>query len=176
MNRKPIETDAFLLQTCRAWSTDWFILTAGDFATGEFNFMTVAWGSFGVMWARPMAHVVVRPSRYTYTFIERYDTFTLSAFPKTLKPALSLCGAKSGRDIDKVKESGLTPVASSQAAAPGFAEAELIVECRKIYAHDFQPSRFMADFIEPCYNGRDYHRSYYGEILAIHGTDAYASI
>jgi flavin reductase (DIM6/NTAB) family NADH-FMN oxidoreductase RutF len=145
----------------------WLLLTAGDFQQGRFNTMTVSWGSIGVMWNRPFVQVVVRPTRYTYEFMEGYSTFTLCALPESRRSALDLLGSRSGRDGDKIRASGLTPVASTRVAAPGFAEAELVVECRKIYSDDFDPARFLDPKIEGNYPRKDYHRIYFGEILAI---------
>ena len=125
------------------------------------------------MWGRPFAQVVVRRSRYTYEFMEQYDTFTLSAFPEDYRDAMLLLGTKSGRDGDKIGEAGLTPIASAHVAAPGFAEAELILECRKLYWADMDPSHFIDPAIEGNYPHEDYHRIYYGQIVAIHGSDAY---
>ena len=168
-----IPVDEFQTRCHYLWDSRWLVLTAGDLKAERFNMMTVAWGSFGTMWSRPFAQVVVRPTRHTYQFIEEFDTFTLCAFPEACRPLLSLLGSKSGRDIDKVRESGLTPLPSLAAAAPGFAEAELIVECRKIYSDDFDPKRFLDPAIEKKYPQKDYHRVYYGEILAVRGTGEY---
>ena len=155
------------------WDRQWFLLTAGDFATGTFNTMTVSWGSLGVMWGRPFAQVVVRPVRHTFQFIEKFDSFTLSAFPDDCHDALLLLGSKSGRDGDKIAESGLTPQASTRVGAPGFAEAELVLECRKIYSDDFDPARFLDPTIDRNYPEKDYHRMYFGEIVAVAGTAKY---
>jgi flavin reductase (DIM6/NTAB) family NADH-FMN oxidoreductase RutF len=171
--RVPIPFDEFLVKAHHLWAKQWLLLTAGDFAGGRFNTMTVGWGSVGTMWGRPFAQVVVRPIRYTYEFIERYDTFTLCAFPQRHRRALNLLGTKSGRDGDKIAEAGLTPVASTQVAAPGFAEADLILECRKIYWDDMAPSRFLDPTIEGNYPNKDYHRIYFGQILAIYGAGHY---
>jgi flavin reductase (DIM6/NTAB) family NADH-FMN oxidoreductase RutF len=171
--RVPIPFDEFLVKAHHLWAKQWLLLTAGDFAGGRFNTMTVGWGSVGTMWGRPFAQVVVRPIRYTYEFIERYDTFTLCAFPQRYRRALNLLGTKSGRDGDKIAEAGLTPVASTQVAAPGFAEADLILECRKIYWDDMAPSRFLDPTIEGNYPNKDYHRIYFGQILAIYGAGHY---
>jgi flavin reductase (DIM6/NTAB) family NADH-FMN oxidoreductase RutF len=116
---------------------------------------------------------VVRPSRYTYEFIEQYDTFTLGAFPEECRDAMLLLGTKSGRDGDKIAESGLTPIASALVAAPSFAEAELILECRKIYWADMDAAHFLDVSIESNYPNKDYHRIYFGQIVAIYGSDAY---
>ncbi len=135
--------------------------------------MTVGWGAFGVMWARPMAMIVVRPIRYTHGFTERHDTFTLSAFPESLRPALEYCGSHSGRDGDKAKACGITPVPARAVKAPAFAEAELVVECRKTYVDRIEPGHFLADWIEANYPKKDYHTMYFGEIVAISGTTKY---
>jgi flavin reductase (DIM6/NTAB) family NADH-FMN oxidoreductase RutF len=171
--RKPIPFDQFTVKTHHLWDKQWLLLTAGDFASDDFNSMTVGWGSFGTMWSKPFAQVVVRPIRYTYEFMERYDTFTLCAFPEEHRQALQFMGTKSGRDHDKVAETGLTPLASTEIAAPGFAEAELIVECRKIYWDDMTPANFLDPSIEKQYPQQHYHRIYLGEIVAIQGESSY---
>ena len=169
MKRQSILVEKFLVTTHARWAQQWMLLTAGDFNKGHFNTMTVGWGSFGTMWNRPFAQVVVRPTRYTYEFMERYDTFTLCGFPKAYQKALTLLGSKSGRDGDKIAEAGLTPIAALHIAAPAFEEADLIVECRKIYWDDFEPNQFLDPTIESNYPLKDYHRVYFGEIVSISG-------
>ena len=174
MDRHPIPFDKFLLKTHALWNDQWMLLTAGDFREGHFNAMTVGWGSFGTMWSKPFVQIVVRPTRYTFEFMEKYETFTLCAFPEQYRPAVELLGSKSGRDGDKIAEAGITPIAASQVAAPGFAEAELIVECRKMYWDDFEPEQFLDPSIGNNYPLKDYHRVYFGQIVAISGVSAYA--
>ena len=149
------------------WDQKWFLLTAGDFERGEFNCMTVSWGSLGIMWNRPFAQVVVRPTRYTFEFTEKFDTFTLCAFDHAYRRALQSLGSKSGRHGDKIAEAGLTPCASGIVAAPSFEEAELIIECKKIYWQDMDNSHFLDPALERNYPSQDYHRIYFGEILKI---------
>jgi flavin reductase (DIM6/NTAB) family NADH-FMN oxidoreductase RutF len=115
----------------------------------------------------------VRHSRYTFEFMEQYDTFTLSAFPPEYQEALSLLGNRSGRNGDKISTSGLTPQASSLVAAPCFQEAELVIECRKMYWNDLNPVHFLDEAIYEKYPNRDFHRIYYGEVLKIFATDHY---
>jgi flavin reductase (DIM6/NTAB) family NADH-FMN oxidoreductase RutF len=150
-------------------------LTAGENAPGKFNTMTVSWGGLGEVWNKPMAMVLVRPSRYTFEFIDKNADFTLCVLPGEFKDQLTLCGTRSGRAIDKIQATGLTPLTSSVVAAPGFNEAELIIECRKMYYDDIKPANFLSPHIEGNYNGKDYHRLYFGEILSIHGTPAYSA-
>jgi flavin reductase (DIM6/NTAB) family NADH-FMN oxidoreductase RutF len=173
MKRVPLSFDTFALPVIHSFKDRWMLLTAGMNAPGEFNSMTVSWGGLGAIWNKPFAMVMVRPSRFTYAFIEKHDTFTLSAFSGEYKDQLTLCGTRSGRAIDKVKACGLTPIPSSAIAAPGYEEAELILECRKMYYDDIKPDHFLAGHIEANYGGRDYHRLYFGEIVALHGTSDY---
>jgi flavin reductase (DIM6/NTAB) family NADH-FMN oxidoreductase RutF len=173
MNRSPVPWEDLTVRIHHLWEEQWFLLTAGNFGAGHYNTMTVAWGSLGVMWNRPFAQVVVRPTRHTHQFMEQFGTFTLCAFPEQHRDALNLLGTRSGRDGDKIAASGLTPVASTAVAAPGFAEAELILECRKIYSDDLDPARFLDPAIERNYPKKDYHRIYFGEIVAIEATEGY---
>jgi len=153
------------------WDTDWLLLTSGDFIKSSYNAMTVAWGSIGNMWNLPIAMVVVRPTRYTYGFINTYPTFSLCGFPKEYRSALNLLGTKSGRDGDKISEAGLTQTASEKIDAPTYKEADLSIECRKIYFHDFNPKQFLDDRIEKHYASKDYHRMIFGEILMVNGNE-----
>lgn len=172
MSRELIEIKDFNLNIFQEWNPGWFLLAAGDFSTGQYNAMTVSWGSMGIMWGKPFVQVVVRPTRYTYQFMEQSPTFTLCAFSKKYVGALNLLGMKSGRQGDKISESKLTPVASTRVAAPSFAEADLAIECQKMYYDDLEPTHFLAAHIAPHYNG-DFHRVYYGEIAAIWGVERY---
>jgi hypothetical protein len=132
MTRVPIAIQTFVTKPIHLWDIQWLLLTSGDFSRNSFNAMTVGWGSLGYMWRKPFVQVVVRPVRYTYEFIEKYDTFTLCAFPKKFHSAMQLLGTKSGRNGDKISESGLTPMASTMISAPGYAEA--MMYARRIFS------------------------------------------
>jgi flavin reductase (DIM6/NTAB) family NADH-FMN oxidoreductase RutF len=170
---KHISSLEFLPLINDLWLNQWFLLTSGDFDAGHYNTMAVAWGSFGIMWQKPIATVVVRPTRYTFEFIEKYETFTLTAFDLKYKDQLKLLGTKSGRDGDKIAEAGFDIVPSEKVDAPAFKQAELIIECKKIYWDDFKPENFLDPAIEEKYPKKDYHRMYFGEILAIKGVEKY---
>ena len=103
MKRQAIPLDQFHIKAHARWE-QWLLLTCGDFAKSDFNAMIVAWGSFGTIWNKPFAQVVVHPTRHTYDFMEKYDSFTLSGFPVQHQEALQLLGTKSGRDGDKITE------------------------------------------------------------------------
>lgn len=170
MMRTDIPIEKFLAPAAYDWERQGLLLAAGDFDKKDYNCMTVGWGSFGVMWNKPFALVVVRPTRHTWHFMEKSDSFTLCAFSEEYRPALDYLGSHSGREGDKVKASGLTPIASRVVRSPGFQEAELVVECRKIYFGDLDPSHFLDPQIEESYPKKDYHRMYFGWIVAVSGT------
>ena len=82
----------------------WMLITAGT--PEHCNTMTASWGSLGVLWGKNVATIYIRPQRYTYEFVERSDFFTLAFFGREYHKALALCGAKSGREVDKAKACG----------------------------------------------------------------------
>jgi flavin reductase (DIM6/NTAB) family NADH-FMN oxidoreductase RutF len=169
MNLKPIAIEDFSTRIFHLFDEQWLLLACGDFTRKHFNAMTVSWGSMGTIWERPFVQVVVRPTRYTAEFMNQYDTFTVSAFGAEYRDALTLLGSTSGRDGDKIARSGLTAVASHKVEAPGFAEAELILECRKLFWQDIDPAHFVDPSIENHYPEKDYHRVFFGEVLGIWG-------
>ena len=147
-----------------AFHHGWALLTAG--VPGDMNTMTVSWGSVGSLWNKSVATVYVRPTRYTYEFMEKYDCFTISFFPEKHRPALALLGRESGRDGDKIAKAGLTPVTFGNGVT--FAEAKTTLLCRKLYAQDMDPSQIPQDVLNRFYpEGETFHRIYIGEILEI---------
>ena len=153
----PVETTLTLI------GDKWMLITAGT--AERCNTMTASWGGIGVMWGKNVAVTVIRPQRYTKEFVESHDCFTLSFYPEEYKKALSLCGSKSGRDTDKIREAELTPVFDAQ--APYFAESRLSLVCRKLYYQDMDPSHFLDPTLENNYKNGDYHRIYVGEIVKV---------
>lgn len=153
--------------TCKPvdlWMNQWFLLTSGT--DEDCNMMTVAWGSIGCMWSKPFVQIVVRPQRHTFGYLEKSDSFTLCAFPDKYRKALQTLGSTSGRDGDKLSKTDLTLRKSSKIAAPGYNEASLILECKIIFSQDFDPAGFKDASIESNYPNKDYHRVYFGEIVA----------
>ncbi len=142
-------------------SKEWMLVTAGS--EQKNNTMTASWGGVGVLWNKNVSFVFIRPQRYTLGFIEQQDCYSLCFFDEEYRAALSYCGTKSGRDVDKVKETGLTPVYDE--AAPYFAQAKLVLICRKLYKQDIDASCILADGIDHAnYPNKDYHKMFIGEI------------
>lgn len=142
----------------------WMLITAGS--AERCNTMTASWGGLGVIWGAPAATCYIRPQRYTKEFVDREECFTLSFFGEELRKQLSLCGSKSGRDVDKVKECGFT-VQTARCGAPYFEEADLVLVCRKRFAQEMDPDNMAQDVKEKWYSNQDYHTMYIGEIVEI---------
>ena len=124
---------------------DNMLITAGT--AGRFNTMTAAWGGLGVLWGRNAATVYINPARYTFGFANESDFFTLCFFEPEYHDKLMFCGTHSGRDTDKVKECGFTPMIS-ECGAVYFAEASMVFVCKKMYSDDFRQ-----EFIRDGYAG-----------------------
>jgi flavin reductase (DIM6/NTAB) family NADH-FMN oxidoreductase RutF len=145
---------------------EWFLISAGT--PESFNTMTASWGTMGILWNKPIAICFIRPSRYTYNFMENSDVYTLSFLGTQNKAFHKVCGSKSGRDIDKIKETGLLPVLTENKSV-SYEQARLVFECRKIYFDDLKPELFLQKNIDKeIYESKDYHRMYFGEILNVY--------
>lgn len=137
------------------FATDWALLTAGT--PEHWNTMTIGWGGLGTLWSKPVATVYVRPDRYTHEFMEEGDRFSIAFFGEEHKKKLSFCGSHSGKDVDKTT-CGLTPMAL-EGGGVAFEEAELIIECRTIYAQDFEA---------PCFRDESVRDRVYGAGAPLH--------
>jgi flavin reductase (DIM6/NTAB) family NADH-FMN oxidoreductase RutF len=145
-------------------SKHWMLITAGK--ADAYNTMTASWGGLGNLYQSPVAFCFINPARYTYRFMENNDTYTLTFFPDEYKSALKLLGTKSGRDGDKVKESGLTPV-TTPSGNQTFQEASLIIECQKMVAQSLNPEALKDDALKQEWEGKAMHKMYIGKILRV---------
>ena len=139
---------------------DWGLVCACD--GGEWNGMTVSWGGVGELWSKEVVMTFIRPQRYTNQLMDKSGYFTLSFFNADKNDALKICGSKSGRDCDKMKLAGLTPVYDGEAVYPE--EARLVIICRKIAVQKMDNAGFVDKSIEENYPSGDYHYVYIGEI------------
>lgn len=146
----------------------WMLITAGT--ADRCNTMTASWGGLGVIWGAPAATCYIRPQRYTKEFVDREEYFTLAFFGEASRKALQLCGSKSGRDIDKVKECSFT-VKTAACGAPYFEEAELVLVCRKRFAQPMDPACIPQEIKTKWYPQEDYHTLYIGEIIEVLAKD-----
>ncbi len=161
MGLKEIDIKDFSVKPFSLIGDEWMLITSGD--EKGYNTMTASWGGVGVLWNKNVAFSFIRPQRYTFEFVEKNEYYTLSFYPDNMKQALTLCGRKSGRDCNKVKEAGLSPIFNEK--APYFEGAKLVLICKKLYNQFFTPECFVEKELEINYPNKDYHKMYIGEIV-----------
>ena len=135
------------------------------------NIMTIGWGAIGLMWGRPVFIVLVRPSRYTYSRLEEIEEFTVNVPSKELAKAALHCGTVSGRNHDKFKDLNLTEIASQEVQVPMIKECHINYECRSQHKNDLIPEILNKAVKKQFYPEDDFHRLYFGEILATYANE-----
>lgn len=161
---KPLDIKEFTPNVYGAFGSQNALLTAGD--KTACNTMTIGWCQVGRVWSMPVCTVYVRPERYTYQFMEQHAYFTVSVLPLSEKRTMQLCGTRSGREVDKIKECGLT-LRYGAGDAPYFEEAEWVLVCKKVYVQDMQADCILDQDHIPAHYGEKggLHRIYTGEII-----------
>lgn len=161
---KPVDLKQVTMDPFTMIGKEWMLISAGSEET--YNMMTASWGGLGIMWNKSVSAIVLRPQRYTLEFIDQSEYYALSFFGDNCRSALNYCGAHSGRDVDKEKETGLTPVFDAE--APYFSEARLVLICRKLYKQRIDPNGFFDQTIDKQnYPQKDYHDTIIGEIVKV---------
>lgn len=143
---------------------EWMLVTAGT--PEKFNMMTASWGGTGILWGKTVAFIFIRPERYTYEFIEKGDTLTLSFLGEAHRDIHKICGSQSGRDIDKVAASGLKPYVTENGNI-AYEQARLILECKKLYADFIDADNFVDKLLISRWYGEGhggFHKMYILEI------------
>lgn len=140
---------------------DWMLVTAGD--EEEANTMTASWGGVGVMWGKDVAYVFIRQTRYTKEFIDRQGRFSLSFPGEEYRKAMNLLGTVSGRDRDKIAESGMN--VAYEEGVPYIQEADTVMICKALSATDLTMDQMLDKDIEPkWYADGNIHTMYVAEI------------
>ena len=135
---------------------DWMLITAGN--DSAWNTMTASYGQMGSLWGANVATVYVRPQRYTKEFIDAQPRLSLSFFDGR-KKEMGLLGSVSGRERDKIAESGLHLTMLD--GVPTFEEARLVLVGQKLYADELKPEKFIVpEYDAKNYAAKDYHTVY----------------
>lgn len=147
------------------FADNWFVVSSGD--STKFNEMTISWGNLGHVWEEPAVTIYIRNTRHTYSFIEKGKYFVLNGFEEKYRDKVKFIGTHSGRDTDKVKETGLTPK-FTELGNPYFDEANLVIECEKIYYDDIDRAQLFEKG-QKMYSSdsKETHRMYIGRIVNI---------
>lgn len=143
---------------------EWMLIGAEK--EGKVNAMTASWGGVGVLWNKNVVFGFVRPQRYTKEFLDAGDRFSLSFFDESYRETLGYFGRVSGRDEDKIANSGLQ--IDHCEGAPYFADGNLILLCKKLYVGSISPdSILLPEIDQKMYPDKDYHAVYIGEIVKV---------
>ncbi len=155
-----------------AFETGGAFIVAVD-GNGKANPMTIGWGLIGIVWSRPVFAAYIRVSRYTHECLREAATFTINVpRPGELVDELMLCGTKSGRDLDKAAEAGLTMIASKVVETPTIKECALHYECRTVARSQQTRADFNSnDVLDQFYATGDHHLIVHGEIVASYAMD-----
>ena len=143
---------------------EWMLITAGT--DEKFNMMTASMGGLGIYNGKPIAFCFIKPSRYTYQLMETNNTYTLTFYTEAYREALRYCGSNSGRDMDKVNGSGLTPI-TTPLGSKAFSEAWLIIECRKLVGQSITNEAIYDEKMKANTVGDQLHKMYMGEIVNV---------
>ncbi len=108
------------------------VLIIGTYgADGKPNIMNAAWG--GIASSKPPCiSVSLREATLTYHNIQQSKAFTVNIPSERYFKEADFVGIVSGRDIDKFKETGLTPEKSKLVNAPIVKEFPYALECNLI--------------------------------------------
>lgn len=166
------EVDAFkyVVETNKLLKGGGLLLVAKG-KTGKPNAMTIGWGFLGTMWSRPVFIVAVRKSRHTYKLLEESTTFSVCLPSRDMKEALTICGTKSGRDMDKFNEMGFTELDGKKIGTPYIKECPVHIECKVIYKDTMIPGQLNEEVEKKMYSTLDMHTLYYGEIKGVFASD-----
>lgn len=157
----PKEIDKNVFETI---GRQWMLISAGD--EKSMNTMTASWGGLGVLWNKNVCFAFIRDSRYTLEFVDNNDFFSLSFFGGNYMKELTFCGRNSGRNTDKLKETGLIPVFDAE--APYFEQAETVLVCKKLYKQKMNAESFIdKSLVEKNYSDNDWHEFFVGEIVKV---------
>ena len=163
MRRKIGFFDAFS-ETMEQLGKNGCILVVGE----QGNPMAIGWGTVGIVWGRPVFIVLVRPSRYSFGLIENCSQFSVNVPTESLKKEVTLCGTKSGRDIDKVKRCNFTLEKGKIISVPYIKECSIHYECKIIHKNNVINAALNRDIAEEYYPKSDLHTVYFGEIVGVY--------
>lgn len=160
-NFKPISPNE-LENALKLIGSDWMLITVKDEKNGRVNAMTASWGAMGVLWNKNICICFVRPQRHTHALLETEKTFSIAFLDEKDRTALRFCGSKSGKDIDKLLECGLSTTECS--GVPIIKEAKLVLMCETLYQDELRESAFLDKALLSNYANGDYHTFYVCEI------------
>ncbi len=174
MPKQPIAYDDYFPQVNKILASTGLLLAAGS-PDKPTNAMTIGWGAIGVTWGKPTWTVLVRPSRFTYQLIEEAGDFTVNVPSPDLADACTYLGAKSGRDHDKLAKLHLNVAPAQKVSSGVITPCPIIHECQVLGSADILPQMLTDTPKSEYYPQGDYHRVYFGQVLAAYADKAAAA-
>ncbi|NLG49699.1 MAG: flavin reductase family protein [Chloroflexi bacterium] len=172
MQRERVPYDHKLNKTLELLQKPGLLLAASK-KSGESNVMTIGWATVGFIWGKPIFMALVRPSRYTFEFIEDSQCFTVNVPADDLRRWVGICGSRSGREIDKFGEYNIATTPAQTVAAPTIDACPMVYECQVVHYNDLIPANLTPEIDASAYGGTDYHRLYFGHILGAFADPSY---
>ena len=166
MEKVKVDPSKYLSQVDRVLDKIGLLLVSTN-KEGTFNVMTIGWGLFGILWEMDFLMVAVRPSRYTFNFIEDTGEFTINVPTLDMADVLEYCGTVSGRDDDKFVQKNLDLVKGTSVSAPIIKQCCLHFECRVAYKTKLIEESIPKEIILDRYPEGDFHTIYFGKILNV---------
>lgn len=161
---KEIEPEELNKSAFKLIGKDWMLITAEE--DNKVNTMTASCGGFGIMFAKNVVYIVIKPHCYTKKFVDNSDTFSLTFFDETFREKLVYLGTASGRDEDKISKSNLTIQYLDN--TPYFEEGNIAIMCKKLYGQDFKSECFIESKLDTkWFPEKDYPTLYIAEIEKI---------
>ncbi len=122
------------------------LVTVAD-REGNSNIFTVAWAGT-ICTNPPMLSISVRPERHSYHMMKETGEFVVNLTTESMAWATDYCGVRSGRDVDKWKETGLTPEKANVVNVPVIKESPVNIECRVVKVEELGSHHmFIADVV-----------------------------
>jgi flavin reductase (DIM6/NTAB) family NADH-FMN oxidoreductase RutF len=170
MERKKVEPFDFIGETNGLMRNGGLLLVTSGKEVKP-NAMTIGWGLVGTIWRQPFFVVAVRLSRHTYKLLEESKRFTVCIPAKGMEKTLEICGTKSGRDIDKIRELGLTTKRGIKVEVPYIEECPIHYECEVAYQTELKPGQLTKTLEADAYPRGNYHVMYFGQIKGVYAEE-----
>ena len=146
------------------------LVTVAD-REGNSNIFTVAWAGT-ICTNPPMLSISVRPERHSYHMMKETGEFVVNLTTESMAWATDYCGVRSGRDVDKWKETGLTPEKANVVDVPVIKESPVNIECRVVKVEELGSHHmFIADVVavdvDEAYMDEKDLPSFHGEAVSL---------
>jgi flavin reductase (DIM6/NTAB) family NADH-FMN oxidoreductase RutF len=114
----------------------------------------------------PLVMVSICERNYTHDLIREYKEFAINTISTDQIEVANFFGSRSGRDVDKFKESGVEVLPASKIKAPLLKESPVCLECKVVAEYS---SRYHCAELIPEPDGSvAHHTMFIAEVVAIH--------